>query len=51
MATNPPSAQILLLAIQIERELGNETAEEEYRTQLLDQFPESAEARRLSEIG
>jgi len=41
----------LLLAIQIERELGNGSAEDEYRTQLLDKFPDSAEARRVLETG
>jgi len=51
MATNSPTASILLLAIQIERDLGNESAEAEYRAQLFEQFPESAEARRLREIG
>jgi len=51
LATNPPSAPILLLAIQIERELGNGQAEDEYRTQLLDKFPDSAEARRVLESG
>lgn len=51
MASNQPTASILFLAVQIERELGDESAEEEYRQQLIERFPDSVEARRLMEAG
>ncbi len=51
LAVEPPSAPILYLAVQIERDMGNQSAERDYRRQLLEDFPESAEARRLLETG
>lgn len=50
MSVQAVSAPVLLLAIQIERELGNKSAEREYTRQLLEDFPESVEARRLLEM-
>ena len=50
MSVQPASAPILLLAIQIERELGHANAERDYTRQLLDEFPDSAEARRLLDM-
>ena len=47
MAVQPVSAPILLLAIQIERDIGNETAEREYTRRLLSEFPRSEEAKRV----
>jgi type IV pilus assembly protein PilF len=49
MAVQPTSPQVLYLAVQIEREMGNENAERQYERQLLDEFPDSAEARSLQE--
>ena len=37
------------VAIQIERDMGNESAEREYTNQLLEEFPDSDEARQLLE--
>lgn len=51
MAVQPASASILYLAVQIEKDMGNQSAEMDYRRQLLEDFPESAEARRLLETG
>lgn len=49
MAVQPASPQVLFLAVQIERETGNVNAEREYQRRLLDEFPDSAEARNLQE--
>ena len=49
MAVQPASPQVLYLAVQIEREIGNTMREREYRAALLDEYPESAEARSLQE--
>ena len=49
MSVQPASPQVLFLAVQIERKIGNERAEREYQRRLLDEFPESAEARNLQE--
>lgn len=51
LAVNPPTASILYLAVQIEQDLGDQSAENEYRDRLIDEFPESAEARSLREAG
>ena len=47
MAVQPISAAVLMLAIRIEQDMGNRNAEREYRRQLLDEFPDSPEARQL----
>jgi len=51
MAVQPVSPSILLLAVQIEEAMGNDSARLDYLNQLLEQFPESAEARRLRDTG
>ena len=50
MAGGRVSAPVLLLAIQIERDIGNDAAEREYTRRLLSEFPDSAEAKRLLEF-
>lgn len=45
LATQAPSPQILYIAMQIEQGMGDERAEREYRDRLLQDYPESAEAR------
>ena len=47
MSVQPISAPVLLLAIQIERDIGNDSAEREYTRRLLSEFPNSEEAKRL----
>lgn len=47
ISTNPPSAAILYLAVQVEDTIGNARASTDYTSQLLRDFPESAEAQRL----
>lgn len=49
MGSNPSSAAILYLAIQIENDLGNARASTDYTNQLLRDYPASAEARYLLE--
>jgi type IV pilus assembly protein PilF len=49
LATNPPTAAVLYLAMQIEQGLGNERAETEYSNRLLREFPTSPEARHVLE--
>jgi type IV pilus assembly protein PilF len=51
LATNPASPSVLYLAVQIEKELGDNRASTDYSNQLLRDFPDSAEARRLTESG
>jgi len=51
LGSNPPTASILYLAIQIENDIGNARASTEYTNQLLRDFPTSAEAKRLMETG
>src|SRR5690606_6667186 len=46
LATNRATPEVLYLAVQIEKARGDEQASEEYATQLLREFPESAQARR-----
>ena len=41
MASQPSSPQVLLLAVQIECELGDESARREFEDQLIRDFPES----------
>ena len=45
LGSQPPSATILYLGIQIETSLGDERAASDYRNRLLTNFPESAEAQ------
>lgn len=49
LSTNPSSPQVLSLAIDVERTIGDERAQREYEDRLLREYPESAEARRLLE--
>ena len=49
--TNPPSAGVLYLAVQVETQLGDERAATDYMNQLLRDFPTSAEARQVLESG
>ncbi|MEM6512559.1 MAG: type IV pilus biogenesis/stability protein PilW [Pseudomonadota bacterium] len=49
LSQNAPSAGVLFLAVQIEAELGDNTARRQYETRLIREFPESAEARRVLE--
>jgi len=51
LSTNPPSASILYLGVQIEEELGDEHARTEYSDQILRDFPKSPEARLVLESG
>jgi type IV pilus assembly protein PilF len=51
MAVQPPTPSILMLAVQIEEDMGDDNARRDYMRQLLDEFPDSAEARRLQETG
>ena len=51
LSVQPASPSILYLAMQIERDMGDSRAERDYRRQLLEEFPESAEARRVLETG
>lgn len=48
---NPAAASVLYHAIQIERKLGDDTARREYTLQLLRDFPESPEAKRIRQSG
>lgn len=47
LATNPPTASVLYLGMQIEQELGDERAQTDYSNRLLREFPTSPEARRV----
>jgi len=51
MASQPTTPAILMLAIDIENDMGDDDAREEYRMQLIEQFPSSPEARRLLRAG
>lgn len=51
LSTNPPSAGVLYLAIQVETQLGDDRAATDYTNQLLRDFPASAEARLLLQQG
>lgn len=44
---NVPTASILYLGVRIEEELGDDRARTDYSNQILREFPESAEARRI----
>jgi len=45
----PQTAESLLLGYQIERALGDTSASTNYQNQLLQQFPDSAEAAQLND--
>lgn len=47
LASNPSTAQVLELGVEIERSIGDDRAREEFETRLLREFPKSAEARRV----
>lgn len=49
LASNPPSASILYLGLEIEKELGDERARTEYANRILREYPRSAEARQVLE--
>jgi type IV pilus assembly protein PilF len=51
LSTNVPTADILLLGVQIEEELGDERARTDYSDRILREFPESPEARSILESG
>jgi type IV pilus assembly protein PilF len=51
LATNPASAGVLYLAVQIETRLGDDRAATDYMNQLMRDFPESAEARLMLRQG
>jgi type IV pilus assembly protein PilF len=51
LSSNPPSAGVLYLAVQVETQLGDERAATDYMNQLLRDFPTSAEARLLLQEG
>lgn len=51
LSTSKTSAGILYLGTQIEEKLGDDRAREEYVNQLLREFPESPEARRVLGTG
>lgn len=47
MAAHPTSPEILSLGVQLECELGDETARRQFEDQLIRDFPQSDEARRV----
>jgi type IV pilus assembly protein PilF len=51
LSSNVPSAAMLYLGVRIEQELGDRRAQTEYSDQILRQFPESREARKILESG
>lgn len=51
LATNPASAPVLYLAVEIETACNDDRAATDYTNQLLRDFPESTEARRLLQSG
>ncbi len=51
LGSNPPSADVLYLGMQIEDKLGDERASTDYSNQILRDFPDSPEARRILETG
>lgn len=51
MSVQPMSPELLLLAVQIEEDMGNDSARRDYINQLYELFPDSDEARRLRESG
>ncbi len=51
LAANEPTAGVLYLGVQIEGALGDDRARREYADQILRDFPESPEARKLRDAG
>ena len=51
MAVQPMTPALLLLAVQIEEDMGNEGARRDYLNQLYEMFPDSDEAQRMRESG
>ncbi|MEM7610226.1 MAG: type IV pilus biogenesis/stability protein PilW [Pseudomonadota bacterium] len=51
MAVGEPSAQALWLGWQVERELGDQRAADEFADELRERFPDSAEMRRIEQSG
>lgn len=51
MSVSKTSASVLYLAVQIEGQLGNERGRNEYVNQLLRDFPQSEQAKRVLESG
>lgn len=51
LAANKPTAEVLFLAVQIERSLGDDRARTDYENQLLREFPNSIEARQVLQSG
>jgi len=49
--SNLPTASVLFLGIRIEEELGDERARTDYSNQILRDFPQSPEARRILQTG
>ena len=49
LSSNPPSAGVLYLGVNIEQELGDERARMEYANRVLREYPQSAEAKRILE--
>ena len=47
LSANVPTADVLFLGVRIEEELGDDRARTDYSNQILRDFPESAEARRI----
>lgn len=47
LSANVPTADVLFLGVRIEDELGDDRARTDYSNQILRDFPESAEARRI----
>lgn len=47
LATNRATPEVLYLAVQIERSLGDDRARTDYENQLLREFPNSVQARRV----
>lgn len=51
LSANAPSAEVLYLGVRIEEVLGDKRAKTDYSNQILREFPESPEARRILESG
>ena len=51
LSTNIPTAGVLYLGVRIEEQLGDDSARTDYSNQILRQFPQSPEARRVLESG
>lgn len=51
LSANIPTAGVLYLGVRIEEQLGDDSARTDYSNQILRQFPESLEARRILESG